>query len=100
MNFDFSTTLAEEIGGILEPLHVRDQLVYFFEEHSDPYLNQVSFSICQPGQSPKLFNLDEDKISRTEFPYYFIRSDIIVAQYSSAAPDHRGRVVRLHVWGR
>ena len=98
MNFDFLTNLAEENGGnarrIYERLDAKDQLVYFFDELSDPYLSQVSFSICQStpqGPVTKLI-LNEDKISRNEFPYYFSGSEIIVVAQLPEIPVGEWRV--------
>lgn len=83
MNYNFLSNLAEENGGnarqIYERVDAKDQLVYFFDEVADPYLSQVSFSICQfsEGTNIKVI-VDEENISRKDFPYYFVGSEIVV----------------------
>ena len=98
MNFDFLTNLAEENGGnarrIYERLDAENQLVFFFDELSDPYLSQVSFSLCQvtpQGPVTKII-LDEQKSSRNDFPYYFSGSEIIVVAQLPEIPEGEWRV--------
>lgn len=99
MNFDFLSNLAEENGGnarqIYERIDANAQLVYFFDEVSDPYLSQVSFSICQTSHSEgaivKIF-VDEENISRKEFPYYFTGSEIVVVAQIPEIPPGEWRV--------
>ena len=84
MNFDFLNNLAEENGGnarrIYERLDAKDQLVFFYDEVSNPYLSDVSFSICQTASNEQTVKLvlEENSMSRNEFPYFFSGSEIVI----------------------
>ena len=98
MNFDFLNNLAEENGGnarrIYEGLDAKDQLVYFYDEVSDPYLSEVSFSICKTSANTPAVKLvlEEENISRNKFPYYFTGSEIVVVAQMSEIPPGEWRV--------
>lgn len=97
-NFEFLSNLAEENGGnarrIYERVDAKDQLVYFFDEVADPYLSQVSFSLCQSSDTGPFVKivLDEESISRNEFPYYFSGSEIVVVAQMPEIPPGDWRV--------
>ena len=89
MDFSFLSALSEENGAnarrIFEGVSAKDQLVYFYEEVSDPYLKRVSFSICSLNTRTEI-NQIKVVTSKSEFPYYFGGSEIVMVGKMNAIP--------------
>ncbi|KAH3867747.1 hypothetical protein DPMN_030882 [Dreissena polymorpha] len=82
MDFGFLSALSEENGAnarrIFEGVSAKNQLVYFYDELSDPYLSRVSFSIFNLDTRTEINKQVKVVTSRSEFPYFFGGSEIVM----------------------